>query len=82
METRAKMMCSKVERTEDGQTENVWFNSEYNNTDVPEDNTFSKFTPTANCYLCITNSILHGTFKEGEYYYFDIKPVDTTQNFV
>lgn len=81
MITRAKLVCTKVEETNDGATapkktgENVTFETRYNSEDAPEDNSYSKWTPFANSFLSITNPELFGQFKEGEAYYFDIVPV-------
>lgn len=79
MNTRAKLVCVKVEETDNGHTsnpektgENVTFETRYNAEDSPEDNSYSKYTPFANAYLSITNPDLFGTFVEGDAYYFDI----------
>lgn len=40
-----------------------------------EDNTFAKFSPSANCEIQIANPALHGVYKTGQKFYVDFTPV-------
>jgi len=41
-----------------------------------EDNTFAKFSPSANLEITIANPALLGAFQPGETFYVDFTPVD------
>lgn len=41
-----------------------------------EDNTFARYTPTANLTMTITNPELRGQFKPGTAYYLDFTPAE------
>ena len=41
-----------------------------------EDNTFAKFSPSAECKIHITNPALLGKFKPGQKFYVDFTPAD------
>lgn len=43
---------------------------------TPEDNTYSKYTPSANLKMSITNPALAGQFKPGQTFYVDFTPAD------
>ncbi len=43
---------------------------------ISEDNEFSKWTPTANLSMTITNPALFGTLVQGEKYYVDFIKAD------
>lgn len=47
-----------------------------NSDDVDEDNTFSKYTPSADFRMTVTNPALIGTFKPGQKYYVDMTPTE------
>lgn len=75
MNTRAKLVCQKVTENvvndvKDG--ESVEFMTQYNAEDSPEDNSFSKYTPSATGTFYISNPELFGNFVVGKAYYFDI----------
>ena len=40
--------------------------------DVDEDNTFSKWTPSADFRMAVTNPVLIGKFKPGQKFYVDM----------
>ena len=46
--------------------------SKYTEDGNDEDNTYAKFTPSANLSITITNPALFGRFKVGEKYYVDL----------
>lgn len=71
---RAKMKVSKVEQFE--ACENLTFNAVCKSGTYPadgsdEDNTFAKFTPTAELKMSITNPELFGKIKPGQKFYVD-----------
>lgn len=71
---RAKMKVSKVEQFET--CENLTFNAVCKSGSYPEDgsdedNTFAKFTPTAELKMSITNPALLGKIKPGQKFYVD-----------
>lgn len=76
---RAKVKVSNVQLfkniTEDVVQENLIFNAVYKNqydsTGLDEDNTYSKFTPTAEFKLSVVNPELFGKFVVGQKYYVD-----------
>lgn len=39
---------------------------------TPEDNTYSKYTPSADFRMTVTNPNLHGKFKPGMKFYVDL----------
>ena len=41
-----------------------------------EDNTYAKFTPTADLAMTITNPDLQGKFKPGQVFYVDFTPAE------
>jgi hypothetical protein len=43
---------------------------------LDEDNSYAKFTPTAEFKLTITNPALMGTFRPGRVFYVDFTPVE------
>lgn len=44
--------------------------------DVDEDNTFSKYTPSADFRMTVTNPALLGQFKPGQKFYVDMTPAE------
>ena len=78
---RAKLKVSNV--TVLGTSERLQFSAVYKNgydaSGLDEDNTFSKFTPTANLDMYVTNSELHGKFKAGDAFYVDFTPVSPAE---
>jgi hypothetical protein len=41
-----------------------------------EDNTYAKFSPSADFRLLVTNKALHGQFKPEQRYYVDLTPAE------
>ncbi len=82
MSVRAKLQCVNVEDNvgiglyekpiKTG--ENVAFSAIYS--DTPEDNTFSKFTPSADFTMFVSNPDMYGRFIRGKSYFFDITPAE------
>lgn len=76
---RAKLVCTNIRPWDDGATadpqkvgEVVTFEARYNGEDTPEDNNFSKYTPSASMDMSITNPELFNHFQVDKAYYFDI----------
>jgi len=73
MKIRAKLRLDKVEQFET--CEVLAFSavgaSNYPVDGVHEDNTYCKFTPSAELRMTVTNPALLGKFKPGERYYVD-----------
>ena len=79
MNARAKLVCTKVDshfHNEEKQAEQVTFSTLYDTANSPEDNSFSKYTPSANFSFNVSNGTLFGAFEEGKAYYFDISPCE------
>lgn len=83
MNTRAKLVCTSIKPFDNGATANpektgeaIEFTTQYNTNDAPEDNSFSKATPSANFNMVLTNDALFGSFEVGKAYYFDITPCE------
>jgi hypothetical protein len=75
---RAKFKITSVRRFEHG--EELEFFAVPKSGTYPEDgsdenNTYAKYTPSANCKILITNPALYDTFKPGEEYYVDFTKV-------
>ena len=76
--TRAKLTCMEVTPVNEyGQQ--VTFSACYDTANVPEDNSFSKYTPSASFVMSVTNPDLYGKFEAGKAYYFDITPCEQRQ---
>lgn len=76
---RAKMAVNRIEQHSNSET--LHFNAVCKNGTYPadgsdEDNTFAKFSPSANLSIQITNPALVGQFKVGEKYYVDFTPAE------
>jgi hypothetical protein len=70
---RAKMQVRSVTKTEHAE-ELVLFpvtSKPFNADNVSEDNTYSKWSPSGELRLTVTNPALHGRFTPGEKYYLD-----------
>lgn len=50
--------------------------SQYPEDGSDENNTFARWTPTANLTMCITNPALLGQFQVGQQYYVDFTKAD------
>lgn len=75
---RAKMQVTSVNK-QDGY-EKLHFTAVARNEAYPEDgsdenNTFAKFTPSANMMIMVANPDLHGKFAPGDTFYVDFTPV-------
>ena len=76
---RAKMKIQRIERFEG--SEILTFNAVCKSGAYPadgtdEDNTFAKFTPTAELKMTVTNQALHGKFSPGQKFYVDFTLAD------
>lgn len=67
---RAKLYIESITQTSHGET--LELHAVTNGT--AEDNTFSKYTPSANIKMTITNPELIGKFKPGQKLYVDFTP--------
>lgn len=72
---RAKMRVTKVKRYNE-ECETLRFSAVYKSDGYPadgsdENNSFARWTPTAELDMSITNPALVGKFVEGEEYYLD-----------
>lgn len=82
---RAKLVvCGVVPSTYNGETTNevlsmraVAKNDAYPADGMDEDNTFAKFSPTANFEINIANPALFGKFEVGQKFYVDFTPADS-----
>lgn len=77
MQVRAKLVCQSVNETTDSGTgekngEKVAFATVYDTANSPEDNNFSKYTPSASFEMYVENPDLFGKFEPRKAYYFDI----------
>lgn len=75
---RAKFQVSNVVKHEGG-NEIVSFSAVGKSGPYPadgsdDDNTFAKWTPSAQCSIQITNPALHGKFESGQKFYVDFTP--------
>lgn len=52
---------------------------DYDDNGLDEDNTFAKFTPSADLNICITNPALIGEFKVGDVFYVDFIRSESTK---
>ncbi|MDE3022276.1 MAG: hypothetical protein KGI54_10485 [Pseudomonadota bacterium] len=72
---RAKMQIQNIEKFESGNERLVFTavskNEAYPEDGSDEDNTYAKFSPSADLEIYIANPALWGKFKEGEKYYVD-----------
>lgn len=59
-----------------GEGAQVKFEYQYDSTNVPEDNSFSKYTPSGSASFNITNEGILENLEVGKKYYFDISPVE------
>lgn len=75
---RAKMRVNAV--AQNGSVEQLQFSavpaSEYPQDGSDEDNTFAKFTPSANMTMVVANPDLHGKFAPGDTFYVDFTQVE------
>lgn len=72
---RAKFRLSEVHNLSWSQTaQRFVFEAQYD-TAIPEDQRFSKATPTCRFEMTVDNPAAQQQFKLGESYYFDVSPV-------
>lgn len=76
---RAKLKVANVEPYDGG--ENLSFSAVCKSEGYPEDgsdenNTFAKFTPTAELKMTVNNPNLLGKFTEGQEFYVDFTPAN------
>lgn len=76
---RAKLVVANVEKHES--YERLTFNAVAKSGGYPddgsdEDNTFAKWTPSADLSMSITNPALFGLFEIGQKFYADFSPAD------
>lgn len=74
MTVRAKMRCDAIQTPEYG-AGRVYFNCVYDPGSVPEDQAFTKFTPSGTATFLIDNPPALAQFVVGESYYVDFTPV-------
>lgn len=70
MTTRAKLTLVSLENG------NAKFECQYDSANSPEDNSFSKYTPSGEARLSITNEAVLEGLEVGKKYYFDISPCE------
>ena len=78
---RAKLQVSKVETFEGATQEYVVFHAVAKSDGYPpdgadEDNTFARWTPSADLKMTITNPALLGKFAVGQKFYVDFSPAE------
>lgn len=80
---RAKMKVGYVTPYQNPQTlevtqETVGFHAvckpSYAGSELDEDNTYARMSPSANLQICIANPALIGKFEPGQTYYVDFSP--------
>lgn len=82
---RAKLMVSKVEPGESKQSQNVemvavFGHEPYGPNGESEDNTYARWTPTANLKMTINNPALQDKLKLGQKLYVDFTSADIQTN--
>lgn len=76
---RAKMKVSEVtlgENSDSVKMKAVGRNTAYPADGGDEDNTFAKYSPTADLSMTIANPALMGKFRPGQMFYVDFQPVE------
>jgi len=73
---RAKLRINKIDGWENGEGETLTMSAVAKSEPYPENgedenNTFARFTPSADLRITITNPDLIGKFEEGEEFYLD-----------
>lgn len=78
MTTRAKVYVESVKLTSG--MEEIQFRAvtskPFDKDGISEDNTYSKYSPSADFRLSVTNPALHGQFKTQQNYYVDFTPAE------
>lgn len=75
---RAKMQVADVDTSNDGSEIlclSAVCKASYDEKGLDENNTFAKFTPSANLSMTINNPALHGKFEVGQDFYVDFTRV-------
>lgn len=79
MTVRAKFKVFNIERSKDADPAGVWAKVEmqaaYNDGD-PSNASWSKWTPSAQCTMFITNPSAVDAFEVGKFYFVDFTPVE------
>ncbi|MGE0629774.1 MAG: hypothetical protein AB7O43_18370 [Hyphomicrobiaceae bacterium] len=77
---RAKMKLQTIEQNDFSDVETLYFSAvaahAYPADGSDENNTYAKFTPSADLKIMIANPALIGKFKPGETYYIDFHQAD------
>ena len=76
MITRAKMTLISMTHNIGGDGASVKFECQYDQSNSPEDNSFSKYTPFGNAVFSITNERVLKSLEVGKKYYFDITEIN------
>ncbi len=75
---RAKMVINRVEHYEG--SDKLYFSAvcpnNFDSEGLDEDNTYAKYTPSADLQMLITNPALLGKFKASEVFYIDFTKVE------
>lgn len=75
MKVRAKLTVESVSPIDEhNPQQQIVLRALYNCNDTPEDNSFSKWTPSADARLNVTNPEIFGFFEPGKSYYVDFSP--------
>lgn len=74
MRAKLKVLAVQKHETSESVTLGAVYKNEYDSTGLDENNTFAKFTPTANLSMQITNPDLLGKLEVGQAYYVDFTP--------
>lgn len=76
---RAKLKLHHIDRRDGSVQETLYFHavsaSRYPDDGSDENNTYSRYSPSATLQLTVANPALIGKFNEGEEYYVDFTPV-------
>lgn len=76
---RAKLKLATIDKHEDVQQETLFFHAVcktdgYDDDGLDENNTYAKFTPSADLRMLINNPVLLGQFEVGQEFYVDFIP--------
>lgn len=78
---RAKFVVSNVETNADGTAETLHFSAvakstAYDENGSDDDNSYARWTPSAECKMHVNNPALLGKFKPGQKFYVDFSSAD------
>ena len=74
MTVRAKLHCYSVEDCGPGRPRSYKFNAASDKAGIPEDQQFTKYTPSANLVISVDNPAV--VFEPGKEYFVDFTPVE------